>query len=145
MKNSTVIRVAMSRTIIAWTAMLMMTLAPSVSAALAHRPVQQPDAFLMQICRVFSSEPALAVSSAIADGNGAPAPVSTPNEASIHCLYCVMHASVVMPLPGSDTIMAMTGQVLYKLAPTLFYQSPQPLFSWTVAHSRAPPAWHPPA
>lgn len=123
-------------------AVLMMTLAPSVSAALAHRPVSQPDAFLMQICGVFSNASALTATRVGADEMANSAPLSGPGEASVHCLYCVMHASVVMSFPDCDAIMVMTSQVLYELVPTLFYHAPQPLFAWTVAHSRAPPVLH---
>lgn len=55
-----------------------------------------------------------------------------------HCDYCATHAGSFALLPQSNPILAVLDG--HDLFPSLFYQSPSPLFAWTLAKSRAPPA-----
>ncbi|MFZ6653734.1 DUF2946 domain-containing protein [Undibacterium sp. TJN19] len=54
-----------------------------------------------------------------------------------HCPYCSSHAaSFILPATDSMRFAIAGGQAVY---PSLFYQSPSPLFSWSRANPRAPP------
>ena len=56
----------------------------------------------------------------------------------IHCDFCATHAGSFALLPQSRLVLAVPdGNEPF---PSLFYQSPTPLFAWTLAKSRAPPA-----
>jgi hypothetical protein len=54
------------------------------------------------------------------------------------CPYCSASSNLAM-LPPADTmpVFAVIGS---QLAPKLFFVSPRPLFAWSPAHPRAPPA-----
>ncbi|MGV3655121.1 MAG: DUF2946 domain-containing protein [Noviherbaspirillum sp.] len=55
-----------------------------------------------------------------------------------HCPFCLTHAGSFGLAPGfSITVQPEIGVAL---RPGLFYHSPQPLFAWTGAQPRAPPA-----
>jgi hypothetical protein len=55
-----------------------------------------------------------------------------------HCPFCITHAGT-FALPGpSTTLLAIEGG--HDLFPALFYHSPSPLFSWSAARPRGPPA-----
>ncbi|EJL87905.1 Protein of unknown function (DUF2946) [Herbaspirillum sp. CF444] len=106
-------------------AVLLMVLAPTLSRAFSAEPSSAR--FWMEICSAFG-------------GKKADAPASGDERlvASAHCPYCLVHADVLTPPPGvavNETIFTMS-----HLLPRLFYRAPQPLFAWTVAPSRAPPA-----
>ena len=56
-----------------------------------------------------------------------------------HCPFCMTHAGTFAlpgPLPLSFAVSGGHG-----LFPALFYHSPAPLFSWSGANPRAPPAF----
>jgi hypothetical protein len=55
-----------------------------------------------------------------------------------HCAFCVTHAGADGPPPSASFVLPIVSGV--SIAPTLFYQSPRPLFIWTSAQSRAPPS-----
>jgi hypothetical protein len=55
-----------------------------------------------------------------------------------HCGYCVAHAaSHGLPPPMTAMFAAVAGRDNY---PPLYYRSPRPLFPWSLAQPRAPPA-----
>jgi hypothetical protein len=57
-----------------------------------------------------------------------------------HCGYCVVHAAGHgLPPPPTATAMfaPLAGRDIY---PPLYYHSPRPLFPWSLAQPRAPPA-----
>jgi hypothetical protein len=54
-----------------------------------------------------------------------------------HCDFCTTHPESFALLPKSGPgLTVIRGHDLF---PALFYQSPSPLFAWTLAKSRAPP------
>ena len=106
-------------------AVLLMVLAPTLSRALSSE--SSSPTFWMEICSAYSGKKA-----------DAPASGNEQLAASAACPYCVMHADVLTPAPGvavNETVFTIS-----RLLPRLFYRAPQPLFAWTVALSRAPPA-----
>lgn len=65
---------------------------------------------------------------------------STPSEHGVHmedCPFCLNHAGALGLPPSSKYVMPLAADAL--ILPSLFYQSPQPLFIWSTAQSRAPP------
>jgi hypothetical protein len=55
-----------------------------------------------------------------------------------HCGYCVAHAaSHSLPPPLTAFFAAAAGRDVF---PPLYYHSPRPLFPWSLAQPRAPPA-----
>ncbi|MBX9902672.1 MAG: DUF2946 domain-containing protein [Burkholderiaceae bacterium] len=55
----------------------------------------------------------------------------------MHCLFCVVHnESIALPFASASLFLPKEQK---SLKPRLFYQAPQPLFSWVVTLSRAPP------
>lgn len=55
-----------------------------------------------------------------------------------HCGYCVAHAaSHGLPPPLTAWFAPIAGRGVY---PPLYYHSPRPLFPWSLAQPRAPPA-----
>ncbi|WP_076592697.1 DUF2946 domain-containing protein [Herminiimonas arsenitoxidans] len=69
-----------------------------------------------------------------------PSDSSAPGEHGLHmedCPYCLNHAGALGLPPSSEYVIPRA--VSEFMLPSLFYQSPQPLFIWTTAQSRAPP------
>lgn len=54
-----------------------------------------------------------------------------------HCPFCFTHAGSVGLPPSAALTIPVAGSDLP--LPSLFYQSPSPLFIWAAAQSRAPP------
>ena len=121
----------------------MMALAPTVSRAIALErfALNSDDLFWMEICSaVLDHKRAPTDTSGVAsttDAGTFTEPAQEPVKLSLHCPYCVIHVDVIGTLPQrfSNTSVATLAYFL----PPLFYRSPQPLFAWTVASSRAPP------
>ncbi len=118
---------------IACFAILMASLAPSISHAVAAAK-SVPNAW-MEICTVTGSK----MVTVDADQD---AQTSAPVEKTMHfehCPFCLNHTvSAEMP-PAADFVMpVISGD---HVLPSLFYQSPRPLFAWAVAQPRAPPAF----
>jgi hypothetical protein len=71
------------------------------------------------------------------------APVASSDSSKLHksmnhCGYCVVHAaSHGLPPPMTATFAPIAGRDVY---PPLYYHSPRPLFPWSLAQPRAPPA-----
>lgn len=55
-----------------------------------------------------------------------------------HCPFCAHHADLAGPVPQAPAMAHPIG--LGETVPRLFLQAPRPLFTWTPAQSRAPPA-----
>lgn len=114
--------------ITAWTAIfavLLMVLAPTVSRALS--PERAGGTFWMEICSAFGDK----AEDSSDTGAG-------QHASSAHCPYCLMHVDVLTPprkVALSETVFRIS-----HILPRLFYRAPQPLFAWTVASSRGPPA-----
>lgn len=115
---------------IACFAILLNALVPSISHALNALQAHGPR---IEICT------ADGVKYVAADGS---APAGSPLDAMLHhiehCPYCVGDASAP-PLPATFASQLTMTSTLAPLPP-LFYLSPQPLFSWSQSHPRAPPA-----
>lgn len=55
-----------------------------------------------------------------------------------HCSFCFTHAGSVGLPPAADLVLPVP--IGTQPMPSLFYQSPRPLFVWATAQSRAPPS-----
>jgi hypothetical protein len=64
-------------------------------------------------------------------------PVSTDRLLK-HCPYCATHGSMGSVLPTAPFVFSLLD--VSSSYPPLFYQSATPLFSWTAAKPRGPPA-----
>ncbi|WP_205627192.1 DUF2946 domain-containing protein [Herbaspirillum rhizosphaerae] len=121
-------RSTIKQKITAWTAIfavLLMVLAPTLSRAFSQEP--SASTFWMEICSAFGDKKA-----------DAPMPGNKQVAAAAYCPYCLMHAHALTPSPAvaaTETVFTVS-----HLLPRLFYRAPQPLFAWTVAASRGPPA-----
>ena len=116
-----------SRKITAWIALLavfMILLAPPLSRAFS--PERSTAGIWMEICSSFGD-------------SSQDAPHSGPFQAasSAHCPYCLLHADLLSS--PRNVAVVMTVFTVSHFLPRLFYRAPQPLFSWIVAASRAPP------
>jgi len=118
---------------IACFAILMASLAPSISHAVAAAK-SVPNAW-MEICTVTGSKMVMVD----ADQNSqTPAPVEKTMHFE-HCPFCLNHAVQAGMPPAADFVMpVISGD---HVLPSLFYQSSRPLFAWAVAQPRAPPAF----
>jgi hypothetical protein len=112
-------------------AILLAALAPSISQAV--NVARGSSANWIEICTASGFK--------LAKISGTQDPGSqTPGHDGTHfkrCPFCCPHAgsaglppSVNLALPSADGALSL---------PSLFYQSPQPLFTWAAAQSRAPP------
>jgi hypothetical protein len=117
---------------IACLAILLAALAPSISHALAA--AKGSDFSWMEIC---STTGAKFVK--VTDSQN-PVKSSTPAEKAMHsehCPFCLTHAgSFGLPPTAAFAFPVVSVPPAF---PSLFYQSPRPLFIWAAAQSRAPP------
>jgi hypothetical protein len=65
-------------------------------------------------------------------------PATSPLLHLEHCPFCMTHAATLALPSPSMTLFAVQGG--HDLFPALFYHSPSPLFSWSAARPRGPPA-----
>ncbi|NMM37610.1 MAG: DUF2946 domain-containing protein [Glaciimonas sp.] len=124
---------------IACFAILLNALAPSISYAMyAMAAPSGTLSFLTEVCtangtQLFAVPAEKAIESALKpDGDK-----KKDLAASGHCPFCMTHCGSFSLLPTGAIRFAVSTK--HGLLPPLYYQSPQPLFSWAVAHSRAPP------
>ena len=117
---------------IACVAILLAALAPSISQAVANAK-QESGSGWAEICSVAGIRFVQVDAGATDDGKSAGKAMQME-----HCAFCSTHAgsaglpsSPIVPLPVAS------GTAIF---PALYYQSPAPLFIWSVAQSRAPPA-----
>jgi hypothetical protein len=136
----TLTRHRLLRARIAWIACLAIlfnAFAPLVSHAMAAAPA--PAAMSMEICTALGmTTMPLALP---ADGQDGPdgSASGALHKAMNHCGYCISHAAAhgLPPPPPAIAFAAAAGRDVY---PPLYYHSPRPLFPWSLAQSRAPPA-----
>lgn len=115
---------------IALCAILMASLAPSISHAVAA--AQGIPNGWTEICTVEGAK--LVKIDDLKSKRPAPADKASHFE---HCPFCLHHGvSLGMP-PNVDFVMPLIEGT--NMLPSLFYQASRPLFAWTTAHPRAPP------
>jgi hypothetical protein len=126
-------RFAKTKVLPGWIALLAFlfgVLAPTVSHAVGASLAQT------QVAEICTSTGIKLVAAASAD-EGRRASDSVPTGFK-HCDFCGTHAGSFALLPQSEPVLVVRHG--HDLFPSLFYQSPTPLFAWTLAKSRAPPA-----
>jgi hypothetical protein len=124
---------------IAIVAMMVSALAPAISRAMGP---DENGRYFIEVCSaagmhriaLTADEAAFYGGQAVPadDGEGGNAPMLD------HCPYCSASFNLPM-LPAADRmpVFAVAGS---QSAPKLFFVSPRPLFAWSSAHPRAPPA-----
>ena len=122
---------------IACLAILFNAFAPLVSHAMeaAATTTSAPAAMSIEICTALGMT---TMPLALAPEGQGDHDAGKPHKAMNHCGYCVSHAaSHGLPPPPAIGFAAAPGRGVY---PPLYYHSPRPLFPWSLAQSRAPPA-----
>jgi hypothetical protein len=122
---------------IACFAILLASLAPSISYAVAASA--NPNLSEFEICSIAGLK-LIKVADKVTDSRAptkpsAPAGTATHSE---HCPFCFTHAGSFGLLPTAVFSLPVASKS--PLPPALLYQAPRPLFMWTAAQSRAPPA-----
>ena len=121
------------RSLTVWIAMLAIlfsALAPSVSHALAARG--SSDGFV-EICTVNGVE----LVSLVTGERQKPVKDALFHHME-HCAFCATHGGTFALLPPVALTLAVVGG--HDLFPSLFYLAPTPLFAWSAAQPRGPPA-----
>ena len=124
---------------IAIVAMMVSALAPAISRAMGP---DESGRYLIDVCSAAGThQVSLTAEEAafygelaipVGDGEGGDATMLD------HCPYCSASFNLAMlPPAGAQTVFAVIGS---QIAPKLFFVSPRPLFAWSPAHPRAPPA-----
>jgi len=117
---------------IACFAILLAALAPSISQAVANAK-QESGSGWAEICSVAGIRFVQVDAGATDDGKSAGKAMQME-----HCAFCSTHAgSVGLPPSPIMPLHVASGTAIF---PALYYQSPAPLFIWSTAQSRAPPA-----
>ncbi len=121
---------------IACFAILLNALAPSLSHAMSA--LSGTSSLLTEVCTANGTKLIAAVAEKAPDSALKSNGDQKKNlAASGHCPFCLPHDGSVSLLPTGAISFALSAK--HGLMPSLFYQSPQPLFSWAVAHPRDPP------
>lgn len=115
---------------IAMLAILFSALAPTVSHALA---AQGSFAGFAEICTVNGVELV-----SLATGERQKPADNALSHHMEHCAFCATHGGTFALLPPLPVSFAVVGG--HDLFPSLFYLAPTPLFSWSAAQPRGPPA-----
>jgi hypothetical protein len=117
---------------IACFAILLAALAPSISQAVANAK-QESGSGWAEICSVAGIR-FVQVDAGAVDEKSAGKAMQME-----HCAFCSTHAGSVGLPPASPVLplLVASGTAIF---PALYYQSPAPLFIWSTAQSRAPPA-----
>jgi hypothetical protein len=125
----------LTRRLTAWIAcfaVLLAALAPSISHAISA--ANGSGASWVEVCSLTGAK-------LVNVGDEQDPASSAPAEKGFHfehCPFCSMHGGTVGLLPTAGfTLPVASGE---QPLPSLFYQSPRPLFIWAAAQSRAPPA-----
>jgi hypothetical protein len=129
----------MNRTINYWGAwlgcfvILLASMAPSISRVLVS--LHTPPAVAMEIC---TTDGMMQVVSPH-DNHASSAPTEQVLHIE-HCPFCLNNpvALGVQPVAPTQTLPVI---VNYQRIPALFYQASRPLFAWSFAQPRAPPAF----
>ena len=124
---------------IALVAMMVSALAPAISRAMGP---DESGRYLIDVCSAAGTHQiSLTAEEAAFYGELAiPARDGEGGDATMldHCPYCSASFNLAMlPPAGAQTVFAVIGS---QIAPKLFFVSPRPLFAWSPAHPRAPPA-----
>lgn len=124
---------------IAIVAMMVSALAPAISRAMGP---DESGRYLIDVCSAAGThQVSLTAEEAAFYGELViPAGDSEGGDATMldHCPYCSASFNLAMlPPAGAQTVFAVIGS---QIAPKLFFVSPRPLFAWSPAHPRAPPA-----
>ena len=124
---------------IAIVAMMVSALAPAISRAMGP---DESGRYLIEVCSAAGTHQiALTAEEAAFYGEQViPAGDSEGGDATMldHCPYCSASFNLAM-LPPVDAMPAFA-VIGSRLAPTLCFVAPRPLFAWSPAHPRAPPA-----
>ena len=126
-----------TRRLAAWIAcfaILLAALAPSISQAVANAK-QQSGSGWAEICSVAG----IRFVQVVEDGTTEDGKSAGKAMQMEHCTFCSTHAGSVGLPPTSPALPlpVISGTAIF---PALYYQSPAPLFIWSTAQSRAPPA-----
>jgi hypothetical protein len=114
---------------IALMAILFSAVAPSISHALA---ASAGKSVFAEICSVDGAK-VVAL-----DAGGSRQPDGDPLHHLEHCPYCATHGgTLALPPPAVFEFAVVGGPDLH---PSLFYHAPAPLFAWSGARPRGPPA-----
>lgn len=115
---------------IALLAILFGALAPSVSHALAAR---NSNVGIAELCTTNASN----ASSVVIQGQEKPLKDALLHHLE-HCPFCTTHGGTFALPPPLPVSFAVIGG--HDVFPALFYRAPTPLFSWSAAQPRGPPA-----
>ncbi|WP_305822562.1 DUF2946 domain-containing protein [Massilia brevitalea] len=115
---------------IAALAILFNALAPVVSHSLS---MASSTARQVEICTAMGIEMV-----PMADESSSPSSSDALLKGFMHCAYCAPHAGAFALLPPAAAMAAVLGG--HDAYPPLFYRAPQPLFGWSSAQPRGPPA-----
>ncbi|TNC77688.1 DUF2946 domain-containing protein [Janthinobacterium lividum] len=116
---------------IACFAILLAALAPSISQAVANAK-QESGSGWAEICSVAG------IRFVQIDGLAADEKSGGKAMQMEHCAFCSTHAGSV-GLPPTSPVLPLLVASGTAIFPSLYYQSPAPLFMWSTAQSRAPP------
>ena len=119
---------------IACFAILLAALAPSISQAVANAK-QQSGSGWAEICSVAG----IRFVQVVEDGTTEDGKSAGKAMQMEHCAFCSTHAGSV-GLPPTSPVLPLPVAMGTAIFPALYYQSPAPLFIWSTAQSRAPPA-----
>lgn len=124
---------------IAIVAMMVSALAPAISRAMGP---DESGRYLIEVCSAagthrisLTAEEAAfygELASPAGDGEGGDVPILD------HCPYCSASFNLAMLPPADAALLFAVSNS--QSAPRLFFVSPRPLFAWSPAHPRAPPA-----
>lgn len=117
---------------IACFAVLLATLAPSISHALSA--AQASNAGWAEIC-TFTGIKMVKVEHPEHHDSSAPTEMGLHFE---HCPFCFTHGGSVGLLPTAGFLIPAASRD--EALPPLYYHAPRPLFIWAAAQSRAPPS-----
>ena len=126
-----------TRRLAAWIAcfaILLAALAPSISQAVANAK-QQSGSGWAEICSVAG----IRFVQVVEDGTTEDGKSAGKAMQMEHCAFCSTHAGSV-GLPPTGPVLPLPVAMGTAIFPALYYQSPAPLFIWSTAQSRAPPA-----
>ena len=126
-----------TRRLAAWIAcfaILLAALAPSISQAVANAK-QQSGSGWAEICSVAG----IRFVQVVEDGTTEDGKSAGKAMQMEHCAFCSTHAGSV-GLPPTSPVLPLPVAMGTAIFPALYYQSPAPLFIWSTAQSRAPPA-----
>ena len=126
-----------TRRLAAWIAcfaILLAALAPSISQAVA-KAKQQSGSGWAEICSVAG----IRFVQVVEDGTTEDGKSAGKAMQMEHCAFCSTHAGSA-GLPPTSPVLPLPVAMGTAIFPALYYQSPAPLFIWSTAQSRAPPA-----